>query len=47
VKRGAPKIRLHAEYDTDEFRAEYQTAIASGAAIKRKPRASKGTLEWA
>lgn len=47
VKRGAPKIRLRAEYGTDEFETEYQAAIASGATIKRKPRASKGTVEWA
>lgn len=46
IRRGAPKIRIREEYGTPEFDAAYQAAITSQAAIKREPKASKGTLEW-
>jgi integrase len=47
MRRGAPKIRIREEYGTPEFDAAYHEAVTSGASVKRKPRASKGTLEWA
>jgi integrase len=48
MKRGAPKIRIHGTYGSDEFEAAYQAAIIANAAA-RKPeiKASNGTLEWA
>ncbi|UGY23849.1 tyrosine-type recombinase/integrase [Bradyrhizobium septentrionale] len=47
VGRSGPKITIRAEYGTKEFDEEYRAAVNGGATVKRKPRASKGTLEWA
>lgn len=40
-----PRIRLRAEYGTEEFKAEYQAAMAGENPAKTKT-AGRGTLEW-
>jgi integrase len=48
TKRGAPKIRIHGVYGSDEFNAAYDAAVANQPAPKKPEiKASKGTLEWA
>lgn len=41
-----PRIRIRAEYSTDEFKAEYHAAI-TGTAPQRSSKVKAGTLAWA
>ena len=46
VRRGhGPRIRLHAQYGTPEFEAEYHAALTRGTTAKVRG-ASRGTLHW-
>lgn len=46
VRRGeGPRTRIRAEYDTPEFKAEYDAAIA-GTLTQAKPLARSGSLQW-
>lgn len=40
------KVRIHAEYGTPEFEAEYQAALAGKAPESKKARAKSGSLRW-
>jgi integrase len=45
VSKGLPRIRIRAEYGTEDFKAEYAAAVA-GTPLPKPGRASRGTLEW-
>lgn len=44
--KGGPRIRVRAPYGTEEFWDEYRAAL-SGTAVPEKPKATRGTIEWA
>lgn len=45
--RGGPRVRITAEYGTEEFWAEYQAALAGSTPPKVERAAARGTLKWA
>lgn len=45
-KPGGSRIRLRAEYGTDEFEDQYKAAIAGLPATQTRPKAAAGTVAW-